>query len=170
MTPEQAVKEEFRKYLHSKVPNIQNKIQTELPKIFRNTDIYKELLEGILNERFRLGKTAQDQVEQVVSKFSQSVSIQYKNDGFVINIGFDDFQDLLETGKDLQEESYLDKDNSQWLESLLIKGDTFEKQGSTIFRVPPEFAGTIDNNWFFRTISENIKLIEDIIKYEVGGV
>ena len=94
-----------------------------------------------------------------------------------------DFADLLSLGS----ASFTSENNSQidWLRWLLLEGDTIiitnynfilgpnpasrtgggimRKNGAGSWRVPPEYAGTVQNNWITRGLDASVNEINEFI-------
>ena len=156
-------------------------IKTSIINSIKNQPEYFSLLNGKLRHEFGL-PDADSRVASILDGIEQSLNIRYNSvsfnsnnitGGFTITMVPSGFNDILSLPAAVFE---TEKGSSlQWLKWLLLEGDNsivfgykfilgqspYSRTGqgimrsdvSGVWRVPPEFAGTEDNNWITRAIS-----------------
>lgn len=181
-------------------PRIAGKIRSQTQKTLEGTEIYQSLVSGELSQHFgfeRLGGRAR--VDEIVATIVNNINVKYESikaigsnlkGGLSIGILLEGFTDILglpasvvvtEKGQALP-----------WLEWLLIRGDSiiitehsirFEpgrgrsggaimiQNNAGVWRVPPEYAGTVNDNWLTRGLIDAsniyISAINSIVKTEL---
>lgn len=152
---------------------------------------YISLLSGSLKYEFGLPDSS-SRLNAILSTIDQSLFVEYRparingqniNGGFFIGMVNSDFNDILSLGA-----STLVTENGsilEWLKWLLLEGDKIiiggydfkignfknSRTGGGImspsfsgsWRVPPEFAGTAENNWITRAIENTEDTIENYL-------
>lgn len=176
------------------INHIRNSIASYIPTIFSTSAEYQSIISGQLQHQFGIPDSeASAKLQKIVGKMVDSTQVNFnpfRLRGDTIGGGLEifaipsDFADLLNLPEAIQ---MTEKGKSlPWLEWLLIAGDKiiiydyYFKPGhfknsrsgdgimvigqSKFWRVPPQFAGTIDDNWITRTIDRYIKDIEAIVE------
>ncbi len=179
---------DVKKYFDQKFKNLQDIIVPIILNNIRQQPEYESLLGGSLQAQFGIPDPA-PRVNNILSTIENSVVVQQKNINItnnqirggvklqMIQSGFNDLISLgdatvtTEKGTDLN-----------WLKWLLLEGDTiiisdysfvagpFESSRTGMgimrysggsWRVPPEFAGNVKNNWITRAIDASMSEIEN---------
>lgn len=176
--------------------NIYNQLKQNIPPILINyikaQPEYSSLMGGKLMAEFGL-PDAGTRLSNILSTIENGAIVQTKplsisggkiRGSIKLQMVKKDFSDLLSLG----DASFVTEkgSNLQWLQWLLIEGDTaiiadygfivgsfptsrtgmgiMRQFGGAFWRVPPEFAGTINNNWITRAINEASTDIEKEIE------
>ena len=172
---------EIKKMLSNIGKNAETYIKQTIITSIQQQPEYSSLLNGRLKYEFGL-PDADSRVASILSAIQDSLTISYVqprynsssiNASFEINMIPSDFNDIL----NLPEAVFTTEKGTQlqWLKWLLLEGDSsivfgyqfilgqnpFSRTGGGImrsdsagvWRVPPEFAGTINNNWITRAIT-----------------
>lgn len=172
---------DINKYFDKIYQVMKDKIPKILIKHIQLQPEYDSLLNGSLKAEFGLVDSA-SRVSQILSTIENSLNIQTKpisitgkqlKGSIKIQMIQKDFSDLLSLGA----ASFISEKGSQlnWLEWLLLEGDSIiiadyafvvgsfpssrtgmgimKQFGGPSWRVPPEFAGSINNNWITRAIT-----------------
>lgn len=181
--------------LSKSMGQIQNKLRALIESALKQEPEYISLTSGQL--RLDFGISNPDQVNNVVSKLADTVSISKKtisinnsglSGGFSLNaIKADDFNGVL------TDENAMVVDGTKgyslpWLEWLLLRGNKIivknyevkvgpnptSRTGMAVmvesdknWRVPPEFVGTISNNWTTRAIQRIEPNLVKLIQQEI---
>lgn len=152
---------------------------------------YISLLNGSLKSQFGLPDSA-SRLNRILETIEKSLFVEYNqpkvngtniNGGFFIGMVNSDFSDILS----LKEATFITEKGSplEWLKWLLLEGDKTiivgyefnignypnSRTGGGImspsfsgsWRVPPEFAGSFENNWITRAIESVENNIENYI-------
>lgn len=166
----------------------QDVIKEQVLSGIRNQPEYQALISGSLKHEFGL-PDAGSRVESILKTLEQSMVVKYEKSlgtpggvrgGFIIEFIKADYSDILSS----PEATFTTEkgSNLEWLNWLLVQGDNsivlgyefvigssvFSRTGSGImksnlsgfWRVPPEYAGTLDNNWITRGILSVESIIE----------
>lgn len=188
---------QVEKYFGSNIDQLTNIIPKILIQNIINQPEYFALTQGTL--QYELGiPDPQSRIEEILETIRSGIIIKKKpasiksgsiNSGIKIQMIKKDFKDLLSLGSS----SITTEKGSQlnWLQWLLLEGDsiivsdhnfllgpsTFSRTGfglmressGSFWRVPPEYAGNINNNWITRSITSAVpeidSAIEKIFKY-----
>jgi hypothetical protein len=167
-------------YINKLYNNIKNIIPDIVINSIKNQPEYGALISGKLKAEFGL-PDAGSRIEQILStiksggnfvKLPTSINNGKIKGGIRLQMIQSDFKDLLSIGG----ASFVTEKGSQldWLRWLLIEGDSviisnyqfvsgpsqfsrtglgiMKEFGGAFWRVPPEFAGNIKNNWITRAI------------------
>jgi len=183
-----AIKDDLTQVMNKAEPEVQRKVKEILADSLRTEPEYQSLKSGIL--RAELGIQYPDTVDKIVEKLSETVSIEHEpitftargiKGGFkLVAIKSDNISGLIEDA-----DAFVSDDargyKLPWLEWLLLRGSdkiiknyevsfgaskysrsgmAIMKDSSSSWRVPPQFAGTIKNNWTTRAVTK----AEDAIK------
>lgn len=161
-------------------------------EFFKNTDTFQALVFGPLNWHFGFPAGTQfNRAYTVVEQIGENIQLdfnpfkisraQYKG-GLKLQVLQSDFSDIL----GLPEASVVTEKGTilPWLRWLLLEGNAFiikeydirleSGQGRSggavmindkagVWRVPPEYAGTANNNWLTRTIIQELIVYEAIV-------
>jgi hypothetical protein len=191
-TINQLLAQQVKKILPGITQSASQFIKNKIIESIKNQPEYISLLSGKLKYEFGL-PDADSRVSAILSAISNSIQINtsqptYNSSGvkggFVINMVKSDFSDIVnlpEAVFQTEKGSYL-----QWLKWLLLEGDNsivfgytfllgqnpYSRTGqgimksdmSGVWRVPPEFAGTLDNNWITRAITATEPEINNYLK------
>jgi hypothetical protein len=192
----EALQEDVEQTFRKALPNITKNIQELINKTIKNTPEYQSLLNGQLKFEFGL-YDSQNQADKIVDTWSNNINIDMKpikinnaglSGGFSLGMIASNLQDVLS----LAEASMIDTDRGYslpWLQWLLKDGgkvlvkdykvvlgpNPYSRTGYAImrsdsssnWRVPPEFAGTITNNWVTRAIDSLSDEINSIIIQQI---
>lgn len=177
-------------------------IQLETPRFFRNTSTYESLANGSLISHFgfRPGE-GRSSTEAIIAQIAKSITVTTPRfrpfgGGFsgkmTVGVLRDGFEDLLSMG-----EATITTEKGQllpWLEWLVIRGNQIivsdynikfirgGRSGSAImvnaedgfWRVPPEHAGTLADNWLTRALLDDannyVDFVGQTVKREVEKV
>jgi hypothetical protein len=179
---------QLNKYIDNIYQKIKNTIPDIVVKSIMSQPEYTSLISGKLKGEFGL-PDAQTRINQILNTIKNSANITknpttIKNNkvsgGIVFKMILSDFQDLLSLG----EASFITEKGVKldWLRWLLIEGDSaiignyqfiagaspysrtglgiMKEFGGAFWRVPPEFSGSIKNNWITRAIDAASSTIE----------
>jgi hypothetical protein len=182
---------ELNKYLDKIYNRMSNEIPDILINSIQAQPEYASLLGGQLRGEFGI-VDPQSRINdilstikngKVVTKTPVSIVGQKIKGGIKLEMVRKDLQDLLSLGS--ASFSTEKGSNLEWLRWLLTEGDSIiigshefvfgpspfsrtglgiMRQGSGGWRVPPEFAGSINNNWITRAIDASSAQINDIMK------
>lgn len=187
--------DELKKILQKVGNEASTYIKNTIISSIKNQPEYASLLNGKLKYEFGL-PDADSRVSSILQNIEKSLNISYQqpsysvngvSGGFVINMIPSDFNDILSLPASV---FTTEKGTSlQWLKWLLLEGDNsivfgykfilgqnpFSRTGqgimrtetSGVWRVPPEFAGSQDNNWITRAISATE---DDINNYLINAL
>lgn len=166
----------------------QDVIKEQVLEGIRNQPEYQSLISGTLKHEFGLPDAA-SRVDSILNILEQSMVIKYEKSlgtpsgvrgGFTIEFVRADYGDLLSA----PDATFVTEkgSNLEWLNWLLVQGDNsivlgyefmlgssiFSRTGNGVmksnlsgfWRVPPEFAGSLDNNWITRGILSVESIIE----------
>lgn len=173
---------------------IRRNIASEFPSVFELSPEYKSLENGILQGEFGFKDSeAKSKLNAITKQLAKSTQVDYTplkvrgksiTGGFTISAFQADFADILTLSEAFQT---TDKGVMlPWLEWLLLFGNKVvifdyyfqpgkfptsrSGQGIMVFnnkaywRVPPQFSGTVTNNWITRTVSAYLTDIEFIVE------
>lgn len=177
---------DVKQYFNSRLQRVENAIPDLVVQSIMSEPEYGALLNGTLFHEFGIPDPA-GRVSEILSTIRSGASIDIKSPsisgnsikgGFKFKMVKQDFADLLALGGS----SFITEKGSvlNWLRWLLIEGDSViitdysysvEGQGKSrtglgvmisggSWRVPPEFAGNIKNNWITRAIDKAMPQIE----------
>ncbi len=183
------------------INNIRNDISYKLKSVFTNAPEYDSLIGAELGKEFgipssdainkldKIINVLADDIEVKFTRFSVRGSIIYG--GIQVYIIKDDLKSILSLS-----EGFVKTDKGQdlpWLDWLIVQGDKIiitdyeikygnysnsraggaimSKSSGGIWRVPPQFSGTINDNWITRAIDNASTYLENLInaaiKYNV---
>ena len=181
---------EIEKYFSRAFDTLKEDLSSLVVDAIRMSDEYNSLLGGQLKAEFGLPDSAA-RVENII-KYLENTNFQYSSilvsngklkGKFSLNLIQSDFSDILS----LPDAVFTTEKGSQleWLRWLLLEGDTTiikeyevvlgpapnSRTGMAIMRgttkgkwsVPPQFSGTINNNWLTRVIDSVNNDIENLI-------
>lgn len=189
-----ALKEEIDSTFNKAIPKINIDLQTALKQAIQNQPEYQSLLSGQLRLEFGIPNPNLS-VETIINQWISNVNIERKpstinsrgiSTGFSIGMVASDYGDVLA----LSEASVTDVKGYSlpWLNWLLLQGGkiivrnysvelgpfstsrtggAIMRPSSTNWRVPPEFAGTLTNNWVTRAIDSIESDIFSIIQKNI---
>jgi len=182
---------ELNKYLDKIYNRMSNEIPDILINNIQAQPEYDSLLGGQLQGEFGI-VDPQNRLNdilntikngKVVTKTPVSITGQKIKGGIKLEMVRKDLQDLLSLGS--ASFSTEKGSNLEWLKWLLTEGDSIiitshefifgsspfsrtglgiMRQSSSGWRVPPEFAGSINNNWITRAIDASSAQINDIMR------
>ena len=184
----QALLPQLNKYINNIHLKLKNTIPDIVVQSIISQPEYTSLISGKLKGEFGL-PDAQTRIGQILNTIKSGADITktpttIKNNkvsgGIVFKMILSDFQDLLSLG----EASFVTEKGTKldWLRWLLIEGDSaiigdyqfvagastysrtglgiMKEFGGAFWRVPPEFSGSIKNNWITRAIDAASSTIE----------
>jgi hypothetical protein len=195
-----AIAEEFNNRMQSKKARIEERIRNFTISFFKSTDTYDSLVNGELAANFGLpAANRRIMVDSIIDKIGDSIRIDIKpikqfgkkfRGQTNINVLVNDFSDILSMAEAMV--STEDGSSLPWLEWLLLKGDVLiineydvrliggkgrsglgimVKDSASAWRVPPQYSGTIRDNWLTRTIKiykdQYLQNISTILKQEL---
>lgn len=173
---------EINRYLNNIFNQVKNSIPRIVVEAIKNEPEYASLVGGKLKGEFGLDD-ASSKIEAILSTIENNIISEFKSatisnnqvkGGFKIQMIRSNFTDLLSLGQS----SFTTEngDTIDWLRWLLLEGDNViisdykfvagayptSRTGMGImnefkgafWRVPPEFAGNINNNWITRAIDK----------------
>lgn len=192
---------DFNIVAQQKLPTIKQQIQTSTLSFLQQTEIYTQLVSGVLAGHFGLpAGSRRGMVDSILQKVANNIEVTYKPiavrgkkfvNGMYFGILIRDFSDILSMAESL----VTIEDGSQlpWLNWLLISGNkilvsehdvkfmsgkgrsgfaVMVSNKAGVWRVPPEYSGTITNNWLTRAFNENpdrfLDIIKNILEKELG--
>lgn len=183
---------QINEYLNDIYTSIENTIPDIVVNSIISQPEYASLISGSLKGEFGIVDPAARLTQiletiksgrSVVRKATSVVNSQIKA-GIEFRMVKSDFQDILNLGAS----SFTTEKGSKldWLKWLLTEGDSIiisdytfvpgssqysrtglgimRPSGGSFWRVPPEFAGTINNNWITRGIAEASPMIQRILE------
>ena len=194
---------EVNDHVANKIDNIRNSVRSATFNFYRGTETYDSLVNGELAGHFGLPlQNRQNNIDTILSTISNSIEVTFKPfklvgsnivNGLTIRVLLSDFSDILA----LPQATIITEkgDALDWLRWLLLAGDKIiikeyevdirpgdgrsgmglmvSEQGG-VWRVPPEFSGTMNNNWLTRTLVENsqpyLSILGNIIRKELQGI
>lgn len=191
-----SLRETMQEAINRAIPNIQNQIKPIIKNAIESQPEYSSLLGGSLGYELGV-PDPENKTRTIIDTWINNISIDKRlvkitnnglSGGFAISMIASDFADVLS----LSEANVVDEANGYtlpWLEWLLLAGGkilvkdytvvfgsnrasrtgfAIMKQSSgTSWRVPPEFAGTISNNWATRAIDSLDDTINNIMQTEL---
>lgn len=189
-----ALKEDIDSTLNKAIPQINTQIQSVLKQAIQNQPEYQSLLSGQLRLEFGIPNPS-PAVTAIINQWISNTSIDRKpstvnsrgiSTGFSIGMVASDYADVLS----LSAASVTDTKGYSlpWLDWLLLQGGriivrnysvelgpfstsrsggAIMRSSSTNWRVPPEFAGTLTNNWVTRAIDSIESEIFSIIQKNI---
>jgi hypothetical protein len=189
-----ALREDIEVTLNKAIPNINLDLQNILRQSIQNQPEYQSLISGQLRLEFGI-PDPNLRINNIINQWINNTSITKKpftingrglSMGFSIGMVASDYADVLS----LTEASVIDIKGYSlpWLDWLLLQGGkiivrdysvelgpfstsrsggAIMKASNTNWRVPPEFAGTITNNWVTRAIDSIESDIFNIIQKNI---
>lgn len=187
-----AMAQDIAKAVRKAVPLIEKDLQSKLPRIFLDTDVYLSLVNGPLDKHFGIPQgEALSRLDQIINTLASSLTVNYKTvksrgksitGGFTVTALKSDFSDVLSlgAGKVLTEKG----ETLPWLEWLLIRGDeiiiadygidfqpgrgrsggaVMVKNTSNFWKVPIAVSGTQQNNWITRAVRDSNDFLDKLI-------
>lgn len=193
-----AIATEFNNKIHTRIGRIISNIAQVTLYYLRNTPTYTSLVEGRLAGHFGIpSRNRVSNVDNILQTIVDNMEVTHKtvkvtagkfSGGLTVSILIKNFTDILTlpSAVVITESG----DLLEWLDWLLTQGDriiirdyevdfelgtgrsgfaTMIPNDKSSWRVPPEFSGTINNNWLTRTLgSKNyISLIDQTIQKEL---
>lgn len=188
----EAIRDELNKKIPLAVPDIKDKIQNNIKKIFTVSPEYNALVSGPLDAHFGIPKgEAIPRLDAIINKMADSVDVSFRRiavrgnsftGGLDIKAIFADFIDLIN-----MREGHVDIDGGSipWLEWLLMRGDSFivyrygikfgnygqsrsgaaimVRDDTAVWKVPVGVSGTLRDNWITRAVDSSMKYLEALI-------
>jgi hypothetical protein len=193
----QALAGEVDKMLKKAAGPIKMRLRFAVLERIKNTPEYKSLFGGKLQAEFGL-KNPQQRMEAILTTWVKSINVtlittKKRTDKFVGGLNIEMIQGNFRDVIDLPEAKLVTSkgETLPWLEWLLLYGDKIiirdyvfsannpksrtglgvmmHRRGKN-WRVPPEFSGTINNNFVTRALLDIDKIIDTIIEEEVSKV
>lgn len=192
-----ALQEDVRKLINSVIPKINTDVKTLVTEALRQEPEYSSLLSGTLKAEFGIYESSS--VERIVQALANTLKIEQKpvsitnrglNGGFILTMMKSDDMDGIIF---IDSASVVDNQRGYvlpWLEWLLYKNNqpivrnysvSYTNSASsrsglaimvpdtTNWRVPPEFAGSVRNNWTTRAIARLDQAIYNTIIENIRG-
>lgn len=178
-----ALLEDVQNTFNKSIPKIKKEIQELVVDTIKNTPEYSSLVSGQLRLELGI-PDASAKIQELLNIWISNIEVEMKpfkinnmglSGGFSINCIKSDFSDVLSSSA-AQVEDNVRGYSLPWLNWLLLEGgkilvkdhivvignSDFSRTGEAImrtstagsWRVPPEFAGTADNNWITRAIDK----------------
>jgi hypothetical protein len=195
-----AIAEEFNDQIYNKISVIRSKIADGVVFMLKATDIYQSLTNGDLAGHFGLPvNNRTTMVDGIISTVANNLEVEFKPakvmggqfvNGISIGVLIKNFTDVLALS-----EAVVTTSKGQilpWLDWLLRAGNKMIiseheihliggkgrsgkaimiKNNASVWRVPTQFSGTINNNWLIRTFTDNaddyLNMISGILKQEL---
>ena len=190
----------LNKHLQNHIKSIEKRIKEATFLYLQSTDTYNSLVYGNLAIHFGIPiPNRQNNIDKIIKAVADGIRVEFKpikytagkfTNGIKIFILRKDLSEVLNlaSGIVISERG----EALEWLKWLLTKGDTIiireydvefmpgegrsgggimieDKAG--VWRVPPEYSGTLRNNWLTRALNENatpfLSIIQNIIKSEL---
>lgn len=180
------------------VNNISSKLPAIVGNAIRSQPEYTSLVNGVL--KFELGvPDADSRISNILDIWSRSLSVDYgqiRSSGrglsasFSVNMIPEDYSDILSSDYAIVIDS-VSGITIPWLEWLLLEGGKILVKNYTVkfgpnsrsrtgfaimvssnenWRVPPEFAGTKNNNWITRALEPIENTVIDLMIQELESV
>ena len=183
---------EVDRYLKQKLQYIKQNLPILITDILTSTETYSSLIGGQLQYEFGIPDPI-PKLDEILSVWTNNIMIDYKSPisstdklkaSFSISIIKSDFADVLSQDAAFVIDS-LRGYSLPWLEWLLLEGSKtivknqqvvirsskFSRTGrammqesNTSWKVPSQYAGTINNNWITRAIDDNETLINSFLE------
>ena len=177
------------------VEPLRKQISDEVYKAITSEPEYQSLLSGKLQYEFGIPDVS-SKVNSIISIWTNNITINTTpitmsssglKGGFSINMIKDNYEDVL-SSSDAVVVDQLKSTTLPWLEWLLLYGGkiivrnyeveigsnprsrtglAIMKPSSSSWRVPPEFAGTRNNNWVTRSLFKLDSIIPNLIQKEI---
>ena len=183
--------------------NVKQQLKIETIKFFQNTEAYQSLLSGDLAAHFGIPiLNRRNNLNIILETIGNNIEVTYKpikiqagnfTNGLTIEVLLSDLSDILALP---QAVIITEKgDLLEWLSWLLTAGDKIiirqyeidlvEGEGRSgggvmiesatgVWRVPPEFSGSVLNNWLTKALLLNadayLSIIDNILKKELKGI
>lgn len=189
------LRDELNRVFVSSIPNIRTKIRDLIKEALITEPEYSSLISGKL--KYEFGIPTSQKVNSIIDLWTQNIVVDYSppvarastiSGGFSISAIQSDYSDVLSNESAIVIDS-LSGAVLPWLEWLLLYGGQIivrnykvkmgpnnrSRTGMAImiespgdnWRVPPEFAGTSNNNWVTRALSKIDDQILDVIQSEI---
>jgi hypothetical protein len=186
----------FRDAMHTAIKKAASKIKQRvrflIQRKIRNQPEYRALIGGKLQAEFGLDNPKG--IEDIITIWANSITVfilNTKSVNGVIKGGIEiraiksDYSDVLADAAAVQKTE--NNDSLNWLEWLLLEGDKkiirrydvqYDAKGRAgavmvkskkSWGVPPEYAGTAQNNWVIRAMDNVEDEISDIVKEEINN-
>lgn len=194
------IAEDFNKFVGRKIDRIASLIRIETFSFLQRTSTYYSLVDGELAGHFGIPSANRKfNIDSILRVITNNIKVEYKparvignrfSDPLKIGVVISDFSDILS----LPQATIITENDDvlEWLKWLLSAGDRIiiseyevdlrpgqgrsglavmiqEEAGA--WRVPPEFSGTLGDNWLTRAFLSNpdayLSIIGDIIKKEI---
>lgn len=182
---------EIDSYLKKSLQNIKKSLPSMIRSILQNTPEYDSLIGGKLQYEFGI-KDPSTSISRILDIWSNNINIEYNSPiisgnqikaSFSVSLIRADFNDVLSSDAGFVIDN-LRGYQLPWLEWLLLEGNKiivskqqvvfgpskFSRTGYALmrpsnksWRVPSEFAGTINNNWITRAIDNNESQINELL-------
>lgn len=192
----ESLKDQMQDVFNSSIPKIQTKIRAAVKNALQAQPEYEALTRGNLRYELGV-PDSQNRADSIIDTWINNMSLEKSiikmnnqglSGGFSLSMISSDFADVLM----LPAATVTDESNGYslpWLKWLLLDGGKIivkdysvvfgpnrasrtgfaimKKDKSSNWRVPPEFAGTISNNWATRAIDSLDESISNIIQEEI---
>lgn len=192
----ESLKDQMQDVFNSSIPKIQTKIRASVKNALQAQPEYDALTRGNLRYELGV-PDPQNRADSIIDTWINHMSLEKSiikmnnqglSGGFSLSMISSDFADVLM----LPAATVTDESNGYslpWLKWLLLDGGKIivkdysvvfgpnrasrtgfaimKKDKSSNWRVPPEFAGTISNNWATRAIDSLDESISNIIQEEI---
>jgi hypothetical protein len=182
---------ELDSYMKKSLQYIRNNLPSLIFNILTNTETYASLVGGQLQYEFGIPDPA-SKLDEILNIWTNNVVIEYKSPiasagkikaSFSVSIIRSDFADVLSSDAALVIDG-LRGYSLPWLEWLLLEGNKtivqnqqvvvrpskFSRTGMALmqesnksWKVPSQYAGTINNNWITRAIDDNEGIINNFL-------
>lgn len=136
----------------------------------KNTPEYDSLLNGVLAAIFGLSDPGPI-LDAIIATIKNSIEIDFSpaifsastglSASFTVSLLNDNFSDILALPGT---STTINGQDVTWLKWLLTAGDT---DVTPLFRIPPQFTGTITNNWLTRAVDGLDELMGNILFVEL---
>lgn len=182
---------ELNNYFKNKLQYIKFNLPLILSNILKNTPEYNSLINGQLKYEFGI-PDSETKLNEILDIWTKNIYIEYKSPtivsnkikaSFSVSLVRADFSDVLSVDASLVIDR-LRGYNLSWLEWLLLEGNKiiipkqeviigpnkFSRTGyavmrpsSTSWKVPSQYAGTINDNWITRAIDSTEDNINNLL-------
>jgi len=194
---EQVIFERFNYALSKSIPAIQNQVRAKIKNAIIMSDTYQQIISGPLKGELGVVNGV-SKLAKIINQWTNSLTIDYEPYGStkrgvftltMIQGNFDDVINLPEAHF-ISERAHAD---IRWLDWLLTKGrkriikhfyytTEFDRRrhrsrtglGVMIhetdpnWRVPDDYAGTVNNNWITKVVTKQLGVVNEIIQTEIS--
>ena len=194
---------ELNKRIPSHMNTIDKKLRVATYKYLKTSKTYESLISGDLAAHFGIPIAHREtNINAIIQAVADRMEVEYTpvkysvskfTNGIKIKVLMKDLSEVLSLYQGVVGTE--DGEVLEWLRWLLTKGDSIiikeydvqlmvgkGRSGggimiydqAEVWRVPPEYSGTMRDNWLTRTLNENstayLSIIEKIIKYELQRI